>query len=171
MAGTSWFSRTFARKSKGEKTKSDATNTGGVSTAAAGVGGGGTKTIGSSSGATGADEITRGVEALGTGSGSTATTASGSGTGRKMCVEDFEPLKLIGRGAFGALRCVAILFFFRASVGWLKSLNIPTRRVGRFRSDAWMRSFRRAAKRKTLSRLSFVEFKSDVKTDDTMGYL
>jgi hypothetical protein len=112
MAGTSWFSRTFARKSKGEKTKSDATNTGGVSSAAAGVGGGGTKTIGSSSGATGADEITRGVEALGTGSGSTATTASGSGTGRKMCVEDFEPLKLIGRGAFGALRCVAILFFF-----------------------------------------------------------
>ena len=115
MAGTSWFSRTFARKSKGEKTKSDATNTGGVSSAAAGVGGGGTKTIGSSSGATGADEITRGVEALGTGSGSTATTASGSGTGRKMCVEDFEPLKLIGRGAFGALRCVAILFFFRVS--------------------------------------------------------
>jgi hypothetical protein len=34
-----------------------------------------------------------------------------------------------------------------------------------------MRSFRRAAKRKTLSRLSFLKFKSDVKTDDTMGYL
>ena len=26
------------------------------------------------------------------------------GGGKKMCVEDFEPLKLIGRGAFGARR-------------------------------------------------------------------
>ena len=26
------------------------------------------------------------------------------GKGEKMCVEDFEPLKLIGRGAFGARR-------------------------------------------------------------------
>lgn len=123
MGGTSWFSRTFARKSKTEKTKSGhatstATTAGGDVASAAGPGVGGTKTIGSSSGA--ADEITRGVEALGMGSGSTATTASGSGTGRKMCVEDFEPLKLIGRGAFGTLRCVAILFFVvRASVSRL----------------------------------------------------
>lgn len=86
---------------------------------------GGTKTIGSSSGA---DEITRGVEALGMGSVSTATTASGSGTGRKMCVEDFEPLKLIGRGAFGTLRCVAIPFFLfvsRLAEISCKSRNIP----------------------------------------------
>lgn len=123
MGGTSWFSRTFARKSKTEKTKSGhatstTTTAGGDVASAAGPGVGGTKTIGSSS--TAADEITRGVEALGMGSGSTATTASGSGTGRKMCVEDFEPLKLIGRGAFGTLRCVAILFFVvRASVSRL----------------------------------------------------
>jgi hypothetical protein len=126
MGGTSWFSRTFARKSKTEKTKNShattsSTTAGGDVASAAGPGVGGTKTIGSSSGA---DEITRGVEALGMGSGSTATTASGSGTGRKMCVEDFEPLKLIGRGAFGTWRCVAILFFccsrVRQSVGWMR---------------------------------------------------
>lgn len=127
MGGTSWFSRTFARKSKTEKPKSsDATSTaGGDVTSASGPGVGGTKTTGSSSGA---DEITRGVEALGMGSVSTATTASGSGTGRKMCVEDFEPLKLIGRGAFGTLRCVAIPFFLfvsRLDEISLKSRNIP----------------------------------------------
>lgn len=131
MGGTSWFSRTFARKSKTEKTKSsNATSTttaGGDVTSASGPGVGGTKTIGSSSGA---DEITRGVEALGMGSVSPATPASGSGTGRKMCVEDFEPLKLIGRGAFGTLRCVAIPFFLFVSrldeiEISLKSRNIP----------------------------------------------
>ena len=30
------------------------------------------------------------------------TTQAQQGTGKRMCVEDFEPLKLIGRGAFGA---------------------------------------------------------------------
>ena len=32
----------------------------------------------------------------------TTTTQAQQGTGKRMCVEDFEPLKLIGRGAFGA---------------------------------------------------------------------
>lgn len=135
MGGTSWFSRTFARKSKTEKTKSGHGATGTTTTAggdvasAAGPGVGGTKTIGSTSGT--ADEITRGVEALGMGSESTATTASGSGTGRKTCVEDFEPLKLIGRGAFGTLRCVAILFFLfaRSSVGWLDEISFKSRNI------------------------------------------
>ena len=31
----------------------------------------------------------------------TTTTQAQQGTGKRMCVEDFEPLKLIGRGAFG----------------------------------------------------------------------
>jgi len=44
-----------------------------------------------------------------TGEGATVSGASTTSTGgvgsdgtRKMCVEDFEPLKIIGRGAFGA---------------------------------------------------------------------
>ena len=32
----------------------------------------------------------------------TTTTQAQQRTGKRMCVEDFEPLKLIGRGAFGA---------------------------------------------------------------------
>jgi hypothetical protein len=32
----------------------------------------------------------------------TTMTQAQQGTGKRMCVEDFEPLKLIGRGAFGA---------------------------------------------------------------------
>lgn len=48
-----------------------------------------------------------------TGEGATVSGASTTSTGgvgsdgtRKMCVEDFEPLKIIGRGAFGEVRLV-----------------------------------------------------------------
>lgn len=78
--GTSWFSRTFGKAS----TKKGKAKTGKE-----------------------APEVTADAEARG---GSTvaasspeATVASvASDTGKKMCVDDFEPLKLIGRGAFGA---------------------------------------------------------------------
>jgi len=51
--------------------------------------------------------------ATGEGSGATVSGAATMSTGgvgsdgtRKMCVEDFEPLKIIGRGAFGEVRLV-----------------------------------------------------------------
>lgn len=77
--GTSWFSRTFGKAStkKGKATTGKEASETAVAEA--------------SVGATAAASAPEAVVA-----------SAASDTGKKMCVDDFEPLKLIGRGAFGA---------------------------------------------------------------------
>lgn len=81
--GTSWFSRTFGKastKKSKAKTGKEASETASASTEAE------------------AD----GATAVAASSPEAEVSSAASETVKKMCVDDFEPLKLIGRGAFGA---------------------------------------------------------------------
>mmetsp|Transcript_3868 Transcript_3868/g.14001 ORF Transcript_3868/g.14001 Transcript_3868/m.14001 type:complete len:109 (+) Transcript_3868:230-556(+) len=108
MPSNGWFSRAF-RSATGRSSKATTTGANGSPTGAV---------------VPDVDALTREFElraraatssgrnipsATGEGSGATVSGAATMSTGgvgsdgtRKMCVEDFEPLKIIGRGAFGA---------------------------------------------------------------------
>ena len=98
MGTSSWLTRAFKKSPKGGKTSgvgdgrelSGGASVGGVDAATAAL-----------ASASVTSEGPSGLIAT-TGSPPPAVAAmDGSVEGRKMCVEDFEPLKLIGRGAFG----------------------------------------------------------------------